>query len=177
MKMKKVSVLLCFVGWCLWSCDPIQSYSEIPEIHFESLSFKNIATNGEIDERAVLIFSFIDGDGDIGVSPSDIDAISKIHYIWHKKISYNTYEPFQFATGTIADSTVIPFNSVMNKEEAQNKTLKGTIQIALFPPSKPQGVDTMRIEFYIFDRARHKSNVDYTPDFSIQNPPEELLSK
>ena len=179
MKIKTVLYLFCaigLVGWCMWGCGRNVSYSEIPEIAFKSLSFEDVTTNGVTDKMAVLIFSFVDGDGDIGVRSPD-DSISKIHYTWYKKLPDKTYEPFQFASGTINDSTAIPYSSVMNKDEAHNKTLKGTIQIALFPPSNPQNVDTMRIGYYIFDRARNKSNVDFTPDFSILNPPEELLPK
>jgi len=190
--MKKGLSLFCvfgFVGWCLWSCGRIESYSEIPEIAFKSLSFEDVSTNEVPDIMAILIFSFVDGDGNIGmrttvdkngeiVPLTPEDAISKIHYTWYKKLPDRTYEPFQFASGTIADSTAIPYGSVMNKDEANNKTLKGTIQMELIPPLKPQGVDTMRIEFYIFDRSRNKSNIEYTPDFSILNPPvEEPLTK
>jgi len=171
--MKTALSFLCVLGicWCLWSCERAQSYSEIPEIRFKSLIFDSVYTALEVfEKKAFLTFSFIDGDGDIGVRSFDYDSVSKIHYIWHKKLPDKTYEPFQFPlTGTIADSTAIPYNSVMNKDEAQNKTLKGSIEIALDAPQRPQDVDTMRIEFYIFDRERNKSNVDYTPDFSILN--------
>ena len=171
--MKTVLPLLCVLGicWCLWSCERAQSHSEIPEIHFESLSFDSVysAALEVFEKKAILTFSFIDGDGDIGVR-SPLDSISKIHHTWYKKMPDKTYEPFQFPlTGTITDSIAIPYSSVMNKDEAQNTTLKGTIEIALDAPSKPQNVDTMRIEFYIFDRARNRSNVEYTPDFSILN--------
>ena len=177
--MKKVLSLLCvcgFVGGCLWSCGRNVSYSDIPEISFKSLVFEDRIDPDLGKARfSVLTFSFIDGDGDIGVRSPD-DANSKIHYIWYKKLA-GKYEPYQFASGTVADSTDIPYSSVMNKDDANNKTLKGAIEAALSPPLNPQGVDTMRIEFYIFDRARNKSNVEYTPDFSILNPPEEPITK
>ena len=177
--MKKILSLFCvfgFVGCCLWSCGRNVSYSDIPEIRFKSLVFEDRMDPGlDISRYAVLTFSFIDGDGDIGVRSPD-ESNSKIHYTWYKKIQ-DRYEPYQFASGTVADSTDIPYDTVMNKDEANNKTLKGAIEVALSPPLKPQGVDTMRIEFYIFDRARNKSNVEYTPDFSILNPPEEPITK
>ena len=167
--MKTVLPLLCVLGicWCLWGCERAQSYSEIPEIQFKSLSFDSIYyPDIGLLEKAILTLSFIDGDGDIGVRSSD--SVSKIHYTWYKKMPDRTYEPFQFPTGP-NDSTAIPYKSVMDKDEAQNKTLKGIIEIVMDPPYKPQGFDTMRIEFFIFDRAKHKSNVEYTPDFSILN--------
>ena len=162
-------VCLCVFGWCFRSCDPIQSYSEIPEIKFKSLVFDSVYTvDKELAKKALLTFSFIDGDGDIGVIPK-VDSTSKIHFTWYKKMPDQTYDPFVFYDGTVSNSANIPYSSVMDKEEAQNKTLKGTIEIALDIPLKPQDVDTMRIEFYIFDRAKNRSNIDYTPDFSILN--------
>ena len=47
----------------------------------------------------------------------------------------------------------------------QNKTVKGTVRIGiLFPQELPY--DTMRLEFYIRDRAMNKSNVEVTTDFA-----------
>ena len=180
--MKKVLSLFCvfgFAGWCLWGCGRNVSYSEIPEIHFKRLIFEDrIDTLGNFNPQTpVLTFSFIDGDGDIGRSPQDVDRVSRIHYTWYQKLPDRTYVQHLFPDGSITLSSEIPYSEVMNKDEANNKTLKGTIEIALSKPSNIQGIDSMRIEFYIFDRAKNQSNIDYTPDFSILNPPEEPLSK
>jgi len=172
--MKKVLILLCMVcfGW-LMSCSRYQSYSEVPEIHFKNLVFEDRwdTLSQKFINKPVLTFSFIDGDGDLGVSPQDIDRVSKIHYTWHQKLPDQTYEPFQFLDGSISQKQDIPYNSVMDKSEAQNKTLKGTIEIELVKPSNLSGIDTMRVEFYIFDRAANQSNIEYTPDFSILSEP------
>jgi hypothetical protein len=188
MKIKSFLPLLCLIGivvCCLLSCDPVQKHSEIPEIHFKQLIFEN-RTDG-LDETfkvAVLTFSFIDGDGDLGVMPGEKNpddtykpggGFSRIHYTWYQKKTDNTYDPYQFKDGDIAISSEIPYKSVMDRSEAQNKVLKGTIEIELVTPKKPQGIDEMRVEFYIVDRAKNKSNIEYTPDFSILNPPEEIL--
>jgi len=172
--MKRFLTLLCIVGFgcCLWNCSPVQSYSEIPEIHFKGLTFEDrIDPDLEIIiPSAILTFSFIDGDGDLGVRPIDAlyeeTRISKIYYTWYQKMPDRTYVPYQFENGETISSD-IPYDEVMNKENAQNKVLKGTIQIGLDMPSQTQDIDTMRIGFYITDRARHQSNIEYTPDFSI----------
>ena len=172
--------LLCIVGACLWSCEPYQRYSEIPEIRFKKLVFVDSIDHpdlGNLVKYAVLTFSFVDGDGDIGVRTRH-DSISKIHWTWFKQLPDGTYEPYQFPiTGSINDSTAIPYGSVMNKDEAHNKTLRGSIKKAIEAPSNLEDADVMHIKFHIFDRARNKSNVEQTPDFSILNPPDELLAK
>jgi hypothetical protein len=162
-------------GWCLWSCSSIESHPPVPEIHFKKLVIKDsLYKDMGVNKIAVLTFSFLDGDGDIGVSPQDVDSVSKIHYTWYKKLPDMTYEPYQFGK-TTSQASDIPWNSVMDKTEAQNKLLKGVIKVELFTPTELDGVDTMRIEYYILDRARSKSNIDHTPDFSMQNPPAELF--
>ena len=183
MKTKAVLFWLCMVcfGWLYQSCDPVRSYSEIPEIHFKKLVFVDSIdhpTLGNLVKYAVLHFSFIDGDGNLGVAPWEKDkegkpisgyGMSRIHYTWHQKLPDETYEPFEFESGIISQSSEIPYNSVMDKSEAQNKTLKGTIEITLISPKNPQDADIMRVEFYIVDRAGNKSNIEYTPDFSIRS--------
>jgi len=190
MMMKKTLFLFCVIcfGWLCWSCNPIHSYSEIPEIHFKKLVLLdsiNPYLDG-LDKYAVLSFSFIDGDGDLGVASWEKDqkgqiipglGLSKIHYTWYKKLSDENYEPFQFSGDGISQESEIPYNQVMDKSEAQNKTLKGTIEIAMETPSNPQGVDIMRVEFFIVDRAGNKSNIEYTPDFSILSETGTVITK
>jgi len=194
MKTKMIVPLLCMVGfWVyLWSCTPIQSHSEIPEIHFKKLVFTDSIhpVVGKMGKIALLSFSFIDGDGDLGVIPlldrdgkeMQYDGVSMVYYTWYTKMPDMTYEPFQFRgsdsePGPIEQQSKIPWSSVMDKSNAQNKTLKGTILAKLETPIQPEEVDTMRIGFYIVDRARHKSKIEYTPDFSIQNPPDTEITK
>ena len=177
MKIKSYLPLVWMLGLLLLSCDPIQSYSEIPEINFKELFFEDRTDPlGETSTSAILIFSFIDGDGDIGAKPPD-ERLSKIHYAWYSKLSDHTFEPYKFPNDSIIISSEIPYNSVMDKSGAQNKLLKGTIEIELVTPMNPQGIDSMRVEFYIFDRAGNQSNIEYTPVFSLVNPPVKSLTK
>jgi len=189
MKMKRFFPLLCmlaFVASFLWSCEPVQKVSEIPEIHFKKLVFEDRTDDlGETFTKGILTFSFIDGDGDLGVKPEEKNpdgtyvpggGMSRIYYVWYQKKTDGTYEAYQFPKGDITSSSEIPYGRVMDKSEAQNKTLKGTIEIEMQTPSDTQGIDIMRVEFFITDRAENQSNIEYTPDFSILNPPEEILS-
>jgi len=187
MKIKSVFPLVCafgFAGWCLWGCKPIKPYPEIPEIHYQKLIFEDRTDDlEEIFKKAILTFSFVDGDGDLGVRPEEKNpngsyrpggGYSRIYYTWYRKISGETYDPYTFPSDSITLWSEIPYHSVMDKSEAQNKVLKGEIEIELDTPRELQGLDMMRIGFYIVDRARNKSNIEYTPDFSILNPPEDL---
>ena len=157
----------------------MQEYSDIPDISFKKLviDFLPDSMGNKEQKKAVLTFSFVDGDGDLGVLPNSDDDYSRIHYLWlYKKIPDATnpdffiLDTFKFANNITENSAKIPWDKVMNKSGAHNKVLKGTIEITIDPPMFGlQDIDTMLIDFHIFDRAKNKSNVERTPKFCIHN--------
>jgi len=178
MKIRIFWALLCILGfgWCLRSCESVGSHSPIspiPAIRFKKFAFEDRwdTLDKAFVTKAIINFSFIDGDGDLGVRPIDkavkVES-SRVYYTWYKKLPDRTYDQFQFADSTITNSSAIPYSEVMNKDEALNKVLKGTMELELMPPWRIylQGIDTMRVEFFITDRAKNESNVERTPDFS-----------
>ena len=158
--------LFCFV-WLQMSCSN-ESFEDVFEISYKSLSFEKVSTPLDSIDMAVLVFSFIDGNGNIGDRYNDKTSI--VCYTWYKKLPDQTYEPYTFPSGDVEQFNPIPYSSVMDKDQAQNKTIKGTIQALLFRPTNTQGLDTMRIGYYIVDRLKKESNIDFTPDFSILDP-------
>ena len=179
--MKTIFSLFVALGFglCLMSCGNIMSYPDEPEIHFKELEFRNIkdTLDDEYRKMAVLTFSFFDGNGDIGSSPQDVLTISSVYFEWYKKITAqpaneDPYEIFQFLTGETTLKSAIPYSKVMDKTEANNKVLKGTIEITLHSTpwlfTIPAEVDTMHIKFWIKDRAGNESNYEFTPDFNIR---------
>jgi hypothetical protein len=162
-----VFVALCA---CLWGCEKNTPYPETPEIHFKKLVMK-ISGIDDLQQKlkaSTLTFSFADGDGDLGAT--DSTSISKIHYSWLKKMPAGGYEPYIFASGATSETYLIPYDEVMNKEEAYNKLLKGTIDVNIPVPLNylVVSMDTVHLEFFIVDRAAHSSNVEITPDFSLR---------
>jgi hypothetical protein len=168
--MKTFFAFICVICAALgiWSCSEIKSYSDIPEIHFKQLSLEDrIDPLDQILKKAVLCFSFIDGDGDLGVTRSqDVENASRIYYEWFFKNSDDNYEPYIFGDPDMSLASDIPYSQVMDKSEAQNKTLKGTIEIELSTPERPAD-SIMYVKFYITDRKGHVSNNDSTPPFNI----------
>ena len=169
--------VFCF-GWLLCNCNVHQTYPDTPEIHYMNIVLEEVADPmGNVPIQAILNFSFIDGNGDIGKRPQDNKGVSVVCYKWYKKLSDNSYEEYEFNDESIYNSSDIPYSNVMNKSDAQNKTLKGSIEIVLSTPFEIEygmpmyhgleEIDTMYVEFYITDRAQNKSNVERTPDFSI----------
>ncbi|MDR3094106.1 MAG: hypothetical protein LBU62_05640 [Bacteroidales bacterium] len=154
----------------LWGCEKNTSYPEIPEIHFQKLVMKVYKADdlGNLLKEARVTFSFADGDGDLGVIPDTNDKTSLIHYSWMKKQADGQYVPHIFSSGSASDTISIPYDEVMNKDEAYNKLLKGVIDMKItIPYVGVADMDTVRLEFFITDRANHSSNVEISPDFSV----------
>ena len=137
--------------WIISGCNKIEVYPTTPEIQLKSFKVKlNTSTIGP-PVFGELTFSFIDGDGDIGFSENS-DNIADNEQTDVFISEYNS-------KGEILRDTVGPFYLPYFKESSYRKSLKGEIQINIPTHSS----DTVYYEFYIIDRAFHKSNIITTP--------------
>ncbi|MBN1118304.1 MAG: hypothetical protein JXA77_13930 [Bacteroidales bacterium] len=76
---------------------------------------------------------------------------------------YDTIKYDTLLIDTISLNQLLPYDEKLDRV-GQNKTVKGTIRIGMFFPAELP-YDTMRLEFYIRDRALNKSNIEVTEDF------------
>ncbi len=150
------------------SCEKPKKYSNIPEITFKSLSVKNATdTLGNAVFRFNLTFDFIDGDGDLGLTPYDTlgdFAPGKPYY-------YNLHiDLYEKENGILQKNEGIANNfrfQNISKVGTNNKTLKGEMQID-FDLSKYNAYqDTCCFKFYIFDRALNQSNIAQTDEIYL----------
>jgi len=122
-------------------------------------SLNQYLTIGELD------FDFIDGDADFGIYQNEVDTVA-----WNED-NYNVFLiPFQKIDTTyihieLNQSKPPPYYTIWHNEKldrvGQNKTVKGTITIKIFPLPD---YDTIRYDFYITDRAGHHSNTESSTD-------------
>ncbi|MBA3900423.1 MAG: hypothetical protein H0X62_09480 [Bacteroidetes bacterium] len=161
----KVAILIIFsLGLGLVSCIKNPELPIEPIIKFEE--FKKFGK-----DSAWFIFSFTDGDGDIGLKPSDIHPpfdTSSVHY-------YNFFMDYYEKQGDdfVKIDTEIPFSYRIPylTPEGRNKALEGEIVVRLpfqyFDDSR--GVEVVRYDAWMFDRALHKSNVISTGEIWVPN--------
>jgi hypothetical protein len=114
-------------------------------------------------KKGELIFDFEDGDGDIGLKPTDslsVDSTNLFLTMYSK-----TDGTFTEVSGEDLKTTLnyrIPYI----EREGQNKALIGEIQVD-FDYLLTFEYDTIKYSFFIVDRALHKSNVETTPEIVI----------
>ena len=152
-----------------FSCQKIEKVSPIPAIKFKSFTITDSldALNNPI-KNGELIFSFIDGDDDIGIDQSAQPGDSNYYNLFltpYKKVD-GKYSEIQVDSLLPPLNYRIPYDQSMDRT-GPDKTLKGEItldiQYQIIPP-----YDTIKYDFYIRDRAYHKSNVASTKDITFK---------
>jgi hypothetical protein len=167
-------VLSLILVYLLVSCENIPQYPSVPEIHYKSLAFTRVYDTAlaSYQDYGILTFSFRDGDADLGVY-QEVDTNQNYpdsvrHGIF---ISFFSKENGKYIeqiivrnNDTLSFDSWLPYNSKMDRV-GQDKTIKGTIKVSMsFVDTLPY--DTMRFQFFIRDRAMHKSNIEVTDDFT-----------
>ncbi|UCG27830.1 MAG: hypothetical protein JSV24_00295 [Bacteroidales bacterium] len=163
--MKKITGILILTGSVLFvilSCQKIESLSEIPYIEFKSFTIRDtvdlLGNPGKVGE---LVFRFEDGDGDIGLYPPDTLFGDSENY----NLFFLLYEKIDGVFVQVPEEdleTPLNYRIPFIEKEGQNKTLKGEIKVDFL--YLLMLYDTIQYEFYLIDRAFHKSNVEKTPE-------------
>jgi hypothetical protein len=161
-------LLLISLALSFSACEKKEKYPAIPAIEYIDFTQK--------PDSAYLRFSFTDGDGDIGLSQGDTLA----PYDKNGDFYYNLYiNYFEKRDGvfeeidtvcTVQGCVPLDFNYRIPDitQPGKNKALNGEIKIKLSAPYKLASPnDTIKYEFYIVDRALHKSNVVSTEDIKV----------
>ena len=149
----------------LSSCIKQEEYSDIPEI--SSRQFLLVFDTGQYAIRGILSFNFQDGDGDIGLRPSDtfppFERSGNFYY--NLVISY-----FEKQNGIWVEVDLTPPFSAripMLNPSYPGKAIKGFISDTLAMDPAPD-FDTVKLELFIYDRALNQSNILSTPDIVLK---------
>lgn len=162
----RISILfLVIFSLSFTACEKTKEYSDIPEIKLLNVDNSYGADDlGNPGFHTLINFSFTDGDGDLGLSPADTtgDFSSSSEYYYNLK-----FEVFEKKNGAFIHRDDINhhfrFNNI-SKENTTNKVLKGEIETDLFFIKNRLTSDTVKLSFYIYDRALNKSNVEETQE-------------
>lgn len=166
MRIATTIILFVLVGLAFFTaCKKPKVYPATPEIHFKEFQLKDSTDLLGDLKVGYLIFSFVDGDGDIGVLPSDTNT-------QYDSTDYNLFLQMyeKDSSGYTEVNLAAPLRyriPYISASEGQNKTLKGDIWVR-FSYYYPLEYDTIKYKFFITDRAGNKSNVDSTGVVAIQ---------
>lgn len=164
----KILILLLIVGSVVLSCRKFEKFPDIPVITYDNfLVLMNPRTG--ITERGVLVFSYTDGNGDLGLDKGDTlppyDKNSEYYY--NLIIKY-----FEKQNGVFVEVPLLSWNSdssyydtlTFNSRfpvltpESGNSAIKGVFEDTLFIYNPLSEFDTIKFKAYIIDRALNESN-------------------
>jgi hypothetical protein len=165
---KQLFFYLFFIGAILAvfnGCMKKQSFSDTPVISF--LSLELFVDTAHVVRMGILTISYQDGNGDIGLNPSDTFPPYQRNgpYYYNYVINYFEKQNGVFKQVDLA----IPFSAripVLTPNDP-NKAISGFIAdtMDLYPPPLH---DTIKFEAFIYDRALNKSNVITTPEIILR---------
>lgn len=160
----KILVILLFLATTLFGCKNGLEYSIIPEIvSYDGFEYYVDETFGS--PKGKLSFTFTDGDGDVGLNPSDttspFDRNSKYHYNLYVHYFEKQHGEYVEIVPELPLHTRIP---VLSNNVPEPIEVRFSIDLDINPFSQ---FDTIKIEYFIYDRELHKSNVMMTPEIIL----------
>lgn len=148
------------------ACEKIEPADPIPEIGFKDFKIEDgYDSIGNPTKNCELLFSFIDGDGDIGLIKYESDTVDPGNIFI---VPFNKSEDSYSREDDLDTLTFwIKYDDKMERV-GQNKTLKGEIKVLFNLYLKfISDYDTLKFDFYIIDRAGNESNVESTNDVAF----------
>lgn len=147
------------------SCVKEEEFSDIPAI--TPRSFALVFDTGQYAVRGILSFDFQDGNGDIGLSPGDTFAPFNRggDYYYNLVIKY-----FEKRDSVYVEVVLDPPFSAripLLNPDYPGKAIRGFISDTLTLDPSPAW-DTVRFEYFLYDRALNKSNILTTPDIPLK---------
>jgi hypothetical protein len=165
--MSRILTIIIIIGLiAATACKKIEPADPVPEIGFKEFRIEDgYDSIGNETKNCELLFSFIDGDGDIGLIKNEFDTIDpkNVFIIPFNKSEDNYYREDDLDTLTFW----IQHDDKMERV-GQNKTLKGEIKVKFnYYVQFISDYDTLKFDFYIIDKAGHQSNVESTNDIAF----------
>ncbi len=162
----------------LSACKEKEIYSNIPQIEYKTAYI--LSSSGK-DSLLKLVFTFKDGDGDIGLNDGDtlppynpkFDSITNVSlnpyyfncYVEYREMVNGVFKPY-IAPGT-TDTFQYTYRMPSLTPEGKHKAIRGDIEldvkISTSQRLSTKAIDTIQYNIYIFDRALNKSNKITTP--------------
>ncbi len=161
--LAKVAVLGA-VAISVAGCFPKEQFPVEPRITMKSFE--------QFGDSASLTISFTDGDGDIGLTATDLQPPfdTGSTYFHNMFLEYEELQNGEWVRPTLS----IPFYYRIPNitPTGQNKVLEGDIAVALkpwpvFPAPPGSSNDTIRFSVQLVDRAINLSNIEFSPEVII----------
>jgi len=135
------------------SCKPDVEYPDVPTVSFKDFYFVDTVLLGNTVKQGTLVFSFTDGDGDIGFDT--VQPRQNTIFMSKYKMSNNVLTQMDL---------LVDLNYFVERiySDDRRQSISGDIKIEELNEYTMSFGDTIMYKFYIVDRAGNRSNTDST---------------
>jgi hypothetical protein len=146
-------ILLALALALVPSCKPEVDYPDEPTVSFKEFTFADTVLLGNTVKRGTLIFSFTDGDGDIGFDT--VQPRQNTIFLTKHKMKDNVLTQMDL---------LVDLNYFVERlyNDDKRQAASGDIKIEELNEYASSFGDTIMYKFYIVDRAGNHSNTDST---------------
>ena len=146
-------ILLALASALVPSCKPEVDYPDEPTVSFKEFTFADTVLLGNTVKRGILIFSFTDGDGDIGFDT--VQPRQNTIFLTKHKMKDNVLTQMDL---------LVDLNYFVERlyNDDKRQAASGDIKIEELNEYASSFGDTIMYKFYIVDRAGNHSNTDST---------------
>ncbi len=167
----KLFIFLITAVVFLDSCREKEEYPEVPNLEF--LSFTKLVHPAGYDTLGIMVVSYTDGDGDLGISQYDTSAFN--FFVSYFVMNNGVLGPGLIYNNQTEQFDTINFNNRFGPlaPDDYEGWIKGEIEDTikpLFDPRSTKTHDTIQFMVYMTDQAGHKSNTVSTPLIVVKNP-------
>ncbi len=161
MNTKTVLLFAVILVIVVFSCTKPKVYPLEPEISFKEMSmYDGQDTLGNPIKRVILTMSVVDGDGNIGL-PEDF-TWPGFDTLDNKNLYINFYNKVDGIFEKVELLAPFYYRTAFLKPEGQDKSLTADFEITMDYTSFDD-YDTIKYDFYIYDRDLNKSNIGFSP--------------
>jgi hypothetical protein len=148
-----------------------EEYPDVPYLEF--MSFTKLVHPDGYDTLGLLLVSYTDGDGDLGISQYDTSSYN--FFVAYYVMNNGVLEPGTVYNNLTGEYDTINFNNRFGPLAPDDYVgwIKGEIQdtiIQLYDPRSTKTYDTVQFRVHMTDRAGNTSDTVTTPLIVVKNP-------
>ncbi len=173
--MRKIAVYIGLLlgGIFLASCHKTVNYPPQPVIDFQYVLVKDTVEDSELGNKVVLyqlVFKVLDGDNNLGLSDQDTTGDFSTGSPYHNNLFISILNKnngrFDTVQLPLSLSYRIPKADVVNIYNYYKAVIM--VDLTFDPVVLSNMLDTFKFSFYVVDRDLNMSNIQQTPELTVQ---------
>ncbi|MBN2758674.1 MAG: hypothetical protein JXR51_16020 [Bacteroidales bacterium] len=165
-QFRSALLLIFFAAFFIYSCEKPKVYTNTPVVTFKSISlYDSNDTLGNEEKKIVLTIFVEDGDGDIGLP--EYDTIQAFKDLDNKNLFINLYQKIDGEFVKVDLPLPHNYRTPYLEPQGQELLLRADIEVTFGYTKIFFPYDTIKYDFYLYDRAFNKSNIGETPEIPV----------